>query len=39
MMSKTSMSIQAGTRPPKNGINAGISVCGRREVKIILAPV
>src|SRR5450755_4352838 len=34
-----SISIQAGTRPPKNGINAGISVCGRLEVKITCAPV
>ena len=25
----------AGTRPPKNGISAGISSCGRPEVKII----
>jgi hypothetical protein len=28
----------AGTRPPKNGINARLSVCGRFEVKIISAP-
>src|SRR5436305_14904785 len=29
---------QAGTRPPKNGIKAWLSVCGRLEVKIISAP-
>ena len=28
----------AGTRPPKNGISARLSVCGRFEVKIISAP-
>jgi hypothetical protein len=28
----------AGTRPPKNGINARLSLCGRFEVKIISAP-
>ena len=28
----------AGTRPPKNGISAWLSVCGRFEVKIISAP-
>src|SRR5260370_37735360 len=31
-------SLYAGTRPPKNGINAWLSVCGRFEVKIIAAP-
>src|ERR1700720_1093768 len=30
---------QAGTRPPKNGIRARESVCGRFEVKIISAPL
>ena len=28
----------AGTRPPKNGINAWLSACARPEVKIISAP-
>ena len=28
----------AGTRPPKNGISARLSVCVRLEVKIISAP-
>jgi hypothetical protein len=28
----------AGTRPPKNGISAWLSACGRPEVKIISAP-
>src|ERR1700682_1911161 len=32
------MCIHAGTRPPKNGISARLSVCGRLEVKIISAP-
>ena len=31
-------SIHAGTRPPKNDINARLSRCGRPEVKIISAP-
>ena len=26
------------TRPPKNGISARLSVCGRRDVKMISAP-
>ena len=28
----------AGTRPPKNGISAWLSVCGRCDVKMISAP-
>src|SRR5512138_1521914 len=32
------LSNYAGTRPPKNGISAWLSVCGRPEVKIISAP-
>jgi ribonuclease VapC len=31
-------SIQAGTRPPKYGISARLSMCGRPEVKNISAP-
>jgi hypothetical protein len=34
---KTNM-VHAGTRPPKKGISARLSVCGRLEVKIISAP-
>ena len=30
--------LYAGTRPPKNGISAWLSVCGRLDVKIISAP-
>src|SRR3979490_2981213 len=35
---KASAADQAGTRPPKNGIKAWLSVCGRLEGKIISAP-
>jgi hypothetical protein len=31
-LSKRSVAVQAGTRPPKNGIRAWLSVCGRVEV-------
>src|SRR5215472_10319780 len=33
------LSDQAGTRPPKKGVSASVSSCGRLEVKINSAPV